>query len=68
MRTREIEALRDVGCEKVFADRGVGGDRIRRPELDRLAEQLRPGDVVVVQALDRLARNLRLLLDHPRLG
>ena len=59
----QVEALRDAGCEKVFADHGVGGGSIRRPELDRLAEQLRPGDVVVVQALDRLARNLRFLLE-----
>ena len=55
----QIEALRDVGCEKVFADHGVGG---ARPDLDKLLEQLRAGDVVVVQALDRLARSLRLLL------
>ena len=58
----QIEALRDVGCEKVLADRGVGGDRASRPDLDKLLEQLRAGDVVVVQALDRLARSLRLLL------
>ncbi len=56
----QIEAPRDVGCEKVLAGHGVG--RIRRPELGGLVEQLRPGDVVVVQALDRLARNLRFLL------
>ena len=60
----QIEALRDAGCEKVFADRGVGGDRASRPELDKLLEQLRAGDVVVVQALDRLARSLRLLLSN----
>ena len=59
----QIQALRDVGCEKIFADHGVGGDCIRRPEFDRLIEQLRTGDVVVVQALDRLARNLRFLLE-----
>ena len=59
----QVEALRDAGCEKVFADHGVGGGSIRRPELDRLIEQVRRGDVVVIQALDRLARNLRFLLE-----
>ena len=58
----QIQALKDAGCEKVFADHGVGGDRASRPELDRLFEHLRSGDVLVVQALDRLARSLRLLL------
>ena len=59
----QIDALHEAGCEKIFADRGVGGDTIRRPELNKLIEQLRDGDIVVFTALDRLARNLRFLLD-----
>lgn len=35
----------------------------RRPELQRLLEQLRQGDTVVVWRLDRLARSTRDLLD-----
>ena len=50
-------------AKKIFADRDVGGDTIRRPELNKLIEQLRKGDIVVFTVLDRLARNLRFLLD-----
>lgn len=57
----QIQSLKDAGCEKVFADHGVGGDRASRPEVDRLLEYLRSGNVLVVRALDRLARSLRLL-------
>ena len=59
----QIDALHEAGCEKIFADRGVRGDTIRRPELNKLIEQLRKGDIVVFTALDRLARNLRFLLE-----
>lgn len=34
-----------------------------RPGLDRLLDQLRPGDVVVVTKYDRLARSLKDLLE-----
>lgn len=58
----QLDALRGAGAERVFEDRVTGTVR-RRPELDRLLEQLRHGDVVVVTKYDRLARSLRDLLD-----
>ncbi|MEQ9123227.1 MAG: recombinase family protein [Alphaproteobacteria bacterium] len=58
----QTDALRAVAAERIFADKISGGAR-RRPELDRLFEQLREGDVVVVTKYDRLARPLRDLLD-----
>lgn len=35
----------------------------KRPELDKLLDQIRPGDVIIVTKYDRLARSLRDLLD-----
>lgn len=55
--------LRDAGCERVFIDHGVSGAAKSRPELDRLLDQLRPGDVVYVTKIDRLGRSLPLLFD-----
>ena len=46
--------LRD---DRIFADM-ASGRHMRRPAWQRLREQLRAGDVVVVPRLDRLARNL----------
>jgi DNA invertase Pin-like site-specific DNA recombinase len=58
----QFDALNAAGAVRVYADRLSGGTRAR-PELDRLMEQLRPGDVVVVTKYDRLARSLRDLLE-----
>jgi DNA invertase Pin-like site-specific DNA recombinase len=57
----QITALHQAGCERVFQEKASGG-RWDRPELHRLMEQLRPGDVVVVYKLDRLSRSLKDLL------
>jgi len=56
------EHLRAAGCNKIFAEK-VSGARRARPELDRMLDHLRPGDVVTVTRLDRLARSTRDLLD-----
>ena len=58
----QLDALKAAGAEKVFADKITGTAR-SRPELDRLLDQLRQGDVITVTKYDRLARSLRDLLD-----
>ncbi|MGB5833116.1 MAG: recombinase family protein [Thiohalocapsa sp.] len=58
----QTDALTAAGAERIFADRISGATR-KRPELDRLLDHLRPGDVIVVTKYDRLARSLRDLLD-----
>lgn len=54
-------ALEAAGCERIFEERASGG-RWDRPQLHKLLEQLRPGDVLVVWKLDRLSRSLKDLL------
>lgn len=58
----QTDALRSAGAERIFADR-ISGSVRSRPELDRLLDQLRAGDVIVVTKYDRLARSLRDLLE-----
>ena len=58
----QLDALKAAGAEKIFADKITGTAR-SRPELDRLLDQLRQGDVITVTKYDRLARSLRDLLD-----
>ena len=57
----QILALKKAGCEKIFQEKASGG-RWDRPELHRLLDQLRKGDIVVVWKLDRLSRSLKELL------
>lgn len=58
----QTDALSVAGAERIFADKITGTAR-KRPELDKLFDQLREGDVIVVAKYDRLARSLRDLLD-----
>ena len=53
----QVEVLKTAGCKKIYAEK-VSGKSRKRPELERLIEQLRPYDVLVVTKLDRLARSL----------
>ena len=60
--TLQRAALKEAGCKRTFEEKASGAKR-DRPELARMLEQLREGDVVVVARLDRLARSTRDLLD-----
>ncbi|SHF65277.1 Site-specific DNA recombinase [Litoreibacter ascidiaceicola] len=57
----QLDALSTAGCGRVFEERASGG-RWDRPELHRMLDQLRQGDVVIVWKLDRLSRSLKDLL------
>ncbi len=52
------DALKAAGCKKIFADRGVTGSAVFRPQFARALKALRPGDTLVVRKLDRLGRSL----------
>lgn len=58
----QIDALKEAGAERIFADK-ISGSKRKRPELDKMLDQLRRGDVVLVTKYDRLARSLTDLLD-----
>src|SRR5205085_4674398 len=64
----QVAALKAAGCERIFKEKASGG-RWDRPELHRLMDQPRKGDVFVVWKLDRLSRSLRdVLTIMERLG
>lgn len=62
---RQLDALTEAGCARIFTDHGVSGAKRpgARPGWAELDAYLRPGDAVVVQALDRLGRSTRDLLE-----
>lgn len=57
----QISALEASGADRIFAEK-VSGTKKSRPELNRMIDQLREGDVVVVTKYDRLSRSLQDLL------
>jgi len=58
----QVDGLTLAGCWKVWTDH-ASGVLDRRPQLDAVLEQLRPGDTLVVWRLDRLGRSLRHLIE-----
>lgn len=52
------QALREAGCDIVFAEKKTGTTQEGREELRRALEYVREGDVFVVTRIDRLARSL----------
>jgi DNA invertase Pin-like site-specific DNA recombinase len=58
---RQLRALTEAGCMKVFADK-LSGRTADRLELTACLEYLRAGDTLVVPSLDRLSRSLQDLI------
>jgi DNA invertase Pin-like site-specific DNA recombinase len=50
----QLKVLKKVGCQKIFREK-VSGFLPQRPEFERMLDQIRPGDTIVVWRLDRLA-------------
>ncbi len=60
--TRQIESLKQYGCEKIYSDKATGKN-FNRPEYTKMKEDgLRKGDTLVVHEFDRLGRNKKLTL------
>ncbi len=58
----QLDELKGAGCERVYRE-SYSGKSKNRPELERMMDTLREGDIVVVQRLDRLGRSLKDLIE-----
>lgn len=58
----QLDALQQAGCEKIFKEK-MSGASADRPELLKLLEHVREGDVIVIWKLDRLGRSLKHLVE-----
>ena len=64
---RQIEALTNAGCKKIFQEKQSGKNIQDRPELNKLLGIIHEEDIVVVLSLDRLSRNsadIKILLSQ----
>ena len=55
---RQTDQLHQSSCERIFHEK-VTGTKKERPELDKLLDQLRSGDTVIVMELTRLSRSVK---------
>jgi DNA invertase Pin-like site-specific DNA recombinase len=58
----QLRALEKAACKKIFREKVSGSNR-ERPQFQRMLDQIRVGDTIVVWKLDRLARSTRDLLE-----
>src|ERR671930_1130256 len=59
------DALKKIGCTKIFTDTASGA-KADRKGLEEALEYLREGDTLVVWRLDRLGRSLKHLIETIR--
>lgn len=54
---RQLKAFRECGekVDRVFGDKLSGKD-MKRPQYQKMIELLKPGDLVIIKAIDRLSR------------
>lgn len=52
----QLEVLEGAGCQRIFQDK-ITAISLKRPALDELLSQLRPGDTIIVACFFRLGRN-----------
>ena len=57
----QLDDLERAGCEKIFQEKITGATK-ERPQLQKMIEQVREGDVVYIWKLDRLGRSLKDLI------
>lgn|SRR5699024_6207516 len=60
--SRQLDLLKKYNCNEILTEK-MTGTKSSRPELDRLKDKLRPGDVVVVESFSRLGRSTKDLID-----
>src|SRR5713226_3864979 len=58
----QLDALKNIGCSKIFSDT-ISGATTERPGLTEALAYVREGDTLVVWKLDRLGRSLKHLID-----
>lgn len=62
---RQLEALKNAGCEKIYMDKLSGKD-FERPDYQKMISNLTSEDVLIILSIDRLGRNYDEIMDEWR--
>ena len=53
---RQLEALKNAGCEKIYSDKQTGAN-MDRPNLQLLFDEIKEGDTIIITDLTRFSRS-----------
>ncbi len=59
---RQLDMLKKYNCTEILTEK-MSGTKVNRPELTRLKDKVRPGDVLVVESFSRLGRSTKDLIE-----
>lgn len=59
---RQLDILEKYSCDKIYTEK-MTGTKASRPELNKLKENVREGDTIIVKSWSRLGRSTRDLID-----
>ena len=60
---RQIRSLKESGCEEIYGDKITGTSTYgERPELSKLLETIKEGDLLILSELSRLGRTMTTML------
>jgi DNA invertase Pin-like site-specific DNA recombinase len=59
---RQVKQLQEYGCEIILEEK-LSGATTERPQLQKLLNDLKPGDIVIVSDLTRISRSSRDLFE-----
>lgn len=55
---RQIDILKQAGCDRIYEEK-VSGLKKERTELNKILDQIRTGDVIIIADLTRLSRSVK---------
>lgn len=59
---RQLDLLKQYNCDEILTEK-LSGTKTDRPELNRLKDKLRLGDMVIVESFSRLGRSTKDLIE-----
>lgn len=59
---RQIDILKQAGCDRIYEEK-VSGIKKERLELNKILDQIRIGDVIIISDLTRLSRSVKDLFN-----
>jgi DNA invertase Pin-like site-specific DNA recombinase len=59
---RQLDILEKYNCTKILTEK-ISGTKSNRPELEKLKELVREGDIIVIESFSRLGRSTKDLIE-----